>query len=272
MTSELLEELVGIAAGAAAIVNEIYATDFRVDYKAVGDPVTDADRAANDFICAALGKRFPDIPIVAEESEERNFTGFRTAPSIFFVDPVDGTREFVARNGEFAVMIGLVQGDRATHGVIHAPSQRTAWAGEVGTGAFRIGPDGSRAAIHVTACDEIGQARVAASRSRRSETLERRLERLGAASLVALGSAGLKAAAVAEGRVDLYVAPDAAGKRWDACACDALVSAAGGTFTDRYGVPVDYRGASLQNDRGVVSAPPKLHARVLKLLEEQDTG
>src|SRR5690606_1778904 len=128
-----------------------------------------------------------------------------------------GTREFVARNGEFAVMIGLLENDKPTHGVIHAPAQHTAWAGCVGHGAFRIAPDGTRTEIRVSQCSELARARVVASRSHRTRALDKALRQLGASELITLGSAGLKAAAVADGRADIYASPFSAGKRWDAC-------------------------------------------------------
>jgi 3'(2'), 5'-bisphosphate nucleotidase len=113
---------------------------------------------------------------------------------------------------------------------------------------------------------------VLASRSGRKEVLEKAVRRLGARELIALGSLGLKAASIAEGKADAYVSPGRTGKRWDACACDALVRAAGAVFSDRTGQPIDYRGDSLDNDLGVVIAPPKLHARVLATLQTYQTA
>jgi 3'(2'), 5'-bisphosphate nucleotidase len=106
---------------AGRIVLEVYARDFSVDYKASGDPVTAADRRANALLIDRLGDAFPGVPIVAEESARAAYEGFREAERILFVDPLDGTREFVDRNGEFAVMVGLVEGSRAVAGVVHAP-------------------------------------------------------------------------------------------------------------------------------------------------------
>jgi 3'(2'), 5'-bisphosphate nucleotidase len=106
---------------AGRIVLEVHARDFSVDYKAAGDPVTAADRRANALLIERLGDTFPGVPIVAEESEGAAYEGFREAERILFVDPLDGTREFVDRNGEFAVMVGLVEGSRAVAGVVHAP-------------------------------------------------------------------------------------------------------------------------------------------------------
>ena len=269
MTGSLLEALIDIANQAAALVDNVYQRDFSVAYKGPRDPVTDADRLANDFICSRLARAFPDIPVVAEESDPSSFAGFTRAERVFFVDPVDGTREFVARNGEFAVMIGLLDGDVASHGVIVAPALGSSWAGAVGTGAFRIDATGQRTKIHVSSCERLERARVVASRSQ-SERFKTALLELGAQELIPLGSAGLKAAAVAEGRADLYVAPRWGGKRWDTCAGDAIVRAAGGLFSDASGAPLAYRSTNLDNDRGVVTAPPVLHAAALAALAAYD--
>lgn len=266
MTADLLEALIDIAREAAAIVDEVYESPFSVEYKGPRDPVTAADRRANALICERLQNRFPGVPIVAEESAPETFAGFQSAPRIFFVDPLDGTREFVERNGEFAVMIGLVEGDQATHGVIHAPARKTAWAGRVGGGAFRIDADGSRQPIRVSVVEQLAEARIVASRSHRTEQLEQALRILGAREVVALGGAGIKGAEVACGAADAYVSPMSAGKRWDACAADALVSAAAGRYTDEYGQPIDYRGLSLINDRGIVVSNGLLHDPLLARL------
>lgn len=267
MNNSLLEQLVKIASKAAQVVGEIYASDFKVNYKGPSDPVTEADRFANELICAELHRHFPGIPVVAEESGPETFAGYQKAGQVFFVDPVDGTREFVAKNDEFAVMIGLLESDLPTHGVIHAPASNTVWAGQVGSGAFRMVSAGARTPIRVSSCETVPKARVVSSRSQ-SELLAEALAELGAKELIPLGSAGLKAVAVAEGRADLYVTPYHAGKRWDTCAGDALVRAAGGAFSDGYGLPLDYRGDSLENDRGVVAAPGTLHQQVLALLAD----
>jgi 3'(2'), 5'-bisphosphate nucleotidase len=266
MTDALLEAMIGIAAEAAAVVNEVYRTPFRVDYKAPRDPVTEADRRANELICRRLAEEFPGVPVVAEESQPQSFSEFRSAERVFFVDPVDGTNEFVAQNGEFVVMIGLLEGDRATAGVIHAPDLGQVWAGKVGAGAFQIDASGARQPIHTSGVDELSRARIVSSRSHRSAKLERALERLGAAEILVLGSAGLKGMLVARGGAEAYVAPGYAGKRWDACAVDAIVTAAGGKFSDAQGAPLDYRGEKLSNDLGVIASNGRLHQTVVERL------
>jgi len=264
--SSLLGTLDAIAREAAVLIRQVYATKFSVDFKAPRDPVTEADRLANELICDRLSQRFPNVPIVAEESEPETFAGYRKAERIFFVDPLDGTREFVARNGEFVVMIGYVEGARAMASVIHAPESGISWLGELGNGAYQTGADGSSKPISVSAIGTLGEARIVGSRSHRNPALEQALAALGARELVALGSAGLKASVVAHGEADAYVAPHYAGKRWDACAADALITAAGGKLTDSRGDLFDYRSERLDNDRGVVASNGLLHDAIIEKL------
>jgi 3'(2'), 5'-bisphosphate nucleotidase len=268
VSAGLLATLVKIAAEAAVVVQEVFETPFTVDFKGPKDPVTEADRRANDLICTRLATEFPGVPIVAEESAIESFAEYRKSSDIFFVDPVDGTNEFIERRKDFVVMIGLVQGNRATHGVMHAPALELAWAGEVGAGATLIEASGARSPIHVSDRSEIAKARLVGSRSHRGPRLERLLGALGVAELIPMGSAGLKGAYVARGAAEAYVAPFYAGKRWDACAADALVVAAGGRVTDAYGDAIDYRAESLSNDRGVVATNGVLHDALLTRIAE----
>lgn len=266
--SELLERLVALGFEAADLVREVYATPFKVELKGPGDPVTTADLRANELICEKLAELYPDVPVVAEESAPESFASYRTAPRIFFVDPLDGTTEFVARNGQFVVMLGFVEGARATAGVVVAPADRTAWAGEVGSGAWQIDGNGLRKKIHVSDVTRIHDAVLLASRSHRSAQLERALSALGARETRNVGSAGLKGAHVATGAADGYVATGMVGKRWDACAVDALVTAAGGRFTDALGRPIDYRAEVLTNRDGIVATNGHLHPAIIDRLAQ----
>jgi 3'(2'), 5'-bisphosphate nucleotidase len=266
MTDAELERLIAIAATAAVEVLRIYETPFQVDYKGPLDPVTAADRNANELICSQLAASFPGAAIVAEESAPETFADYRDHERVFFVDPVDGTNEFIQRNGEFVVMIALVEGDRAVGAVVHAPVTGLVWAGRVGSGAFQIDAEGRRSPLHVSTTSSLKQARLVASRSHRTAHLERALEAIDAREVNAQGSAGLKGARVAEGSADAYVAPRYAGKRWDVCPTDALVVAAGGRVTDARGRLLDYRGPGIAADTGLVASNGALHDVILERL------
>jgi 3'(2'), 5'-bisphosphate nucleotidase len=246
---------------------EVYARPFDVEFKGPQDPVTEADRRANALICELLEREFPGVPIVAEESDPATFGAFRSADRVFFVDPVDGTREFIDRNGEFAVMIGLLEGARALASVIDAPARDEVFAGWVGEGAVRISA-GQTEPIRVSSIADVTQSRLVGSRSHRGPALERALTKLQPREVLVMGSAGLKGTRVASAHVEAYVAPGYAGKRWDACAADALVTAAGGRLTDTYGDAIDYRAPSLSNDRGLIASNGHVHEALVRAFEE----
>ena len=179
----LVDDLLEIAREAAAIINQVYAAPFEVEYKTPRDPVTLADRRANDHICTRLEAAFPGVPIVAEESDPASFADFRAATRVFFVDPLDGTREFVKRNGEFVVMIGLLDGDRPEAGVIHAPATGESWLGVRGQRrvsprsgrSLRVGAEPHRPALPgAHPLDALPSHAEARGRSRRARRGERR--------------------------------------------------------------------------------------------------
>lgn len=262
----LIRTLLSIGREAAEQILDVYRRPFDVDFKGPEDPVTEADRRANDLICARLRELEPDTPIVAEESPESDWAHFRDFERVFFVDPVDGTREFVAKGHDFVVMIGLLVGDRPTHGVLVAPVLGTAWWGIVGQGAGRIDSDGSRHDLRLESPPDLEHARVVSSRSHRTSLLERAIETIAAREVLPIGSAGLKGAALVDGRADIYLAPEQAGCRWDSCAPEAILRAAGGVYTDAFGKSLDYRAASLKNSTGIVASAPSLHAEIVKRL------
>jgi 3'(2'), 5'-bisphosphate nucleotidase len=246
------------ALAASEMVMAIYQTPFAVDFKAKDDPVTRADHEANALICERLAAQFPGIPIVAEESSPISYAGFEAASESWFVDPLDGTREFVAKNGEFAVMIGLARDGRAVLGVIVAPTWPRALVGIVGEGAWEVTRDGSRVPIRVSSRSSLEGATVLVSRSHKAPGISALLATVGATEVV-YGSSGLKAVLVATGANDVYLQAGPAGMRWDACASEALVVAAGGTCTDADGNAFDYRTRDLSNARGLVATNGRLH-------------
>ncbi len=234
--------------------------------------MTVADREANALLCDAIARDFPGVPIVSEENDPATFAEGLRSSEAFFVDPLDGTREFVAKNGEFCVMIGLTRGGRAVTGVIvlFVPQLGRTFAGSVGVGAFEIAKDGSRRPVHVSSTSTLADACVVVSRSRRTQTIDLVQQHMGVREVVEMGSAGVKAARVACGEADVYVQPGPAGKRWDACGPEALVRAAGGEFTDAQGLALDYANGELENSGGMVATNGLLHAEVLAKVKRRD--
>jgi 3'(2'), 5'-bisphosphate nucleotidase len=260
-----------VAREASEIVMRVYQGPFDVEYKGKDDPVTRADRESNALVCERLSRAFPGVPVVAEESDPSEYAGFARTDAAWFVDPLDGTREFIARNGEFAVMIGLAERGRARLGVIVAPAWGRAFVGVVGEGAWEVGRDGAMAAVHVTSRDSLEGASIVVSRSRAPARLAAFIRAVGARAPTLHGSSGLKAALIATGAHDAYVHPGPAGMRWDACASEALVRAAGGECTDADAAPFDYATDDLSNGRGLVATNGRLHRAVIEALR-QDVG
>ena len=252
----------------------VYAeADPGTELKGPNDPVTRADKEANAFILAHLAKVLPGLPIVAEESDPSTFEGFGASPAALFVDPVDGTRDFIAKNGEFCVMIGLAEEGRATVGVVLCPvfggSQRTYAAAE-GLGAFLVGDDDSRTPIQVSSATDFANVRCAVSRFHRSKSVDAKLSALGCKELVPIGSSGIKGVQVANAALDLYAHPSRGKvKLWDACAPDAIVRAAGGVFTDAKGIPFAYR-SSVSQGQGAVAGNRILHAEAIRRFGDYD--
>jgi 3'(2'), 5'-bisphosphate nucleotidase len=263
VSRSLLETLAAVTAAAGRIVLDVYGGEFRVEFKGPDDPVTAADRRANAALVQGLAAAFPGVPVVAEESDRAAYERYWEAGRILFVDPLDGTREFVDRNGEFAVMVGLVDGPGAAAGAVHAPVSGLTWVGAIGHGAWQVEADGRWSPVRVSAVADIAAAGFVVSRSHRSRRLQQALADLGPGRVRIMGSAGLKGAAVARGLADAYIDTGDRTRRWDVCAIDALVTAAGGRVSDLDGSPIDYRSRSLTNDRGLVVSNGRLHEAIL---------
>ncbi|WP_437590858.1 3'(2'),5'-bisphosphate nucleotidase CysQ family protein [Sorangium sp. So ce1000] len=262
-----LDEIVRIARAAAAIVMDVYATPFAVEMKGPGDPVTRADREANALICSALEAAFPGEAILAEESVPAGdeLAARIRQERVFFVDPLDGTREFADRNGEFAVMIGLAVRGRAALGAVVMPTTGEALAGRAGEGGFAFleAADGSRRPLRVSAVSSPADATLIVSRSHRPKELEPLLARLGISKVVPCGSVGVKIARIATGAADLYLHGGGGAKLWDSCAPEAVLLGAGGSFTDLSGAPIDYNGPGLKLGRGIIASNGALQAAVV---------
>jgi len=266
MSGELSEELTvatRLAREAGATIMRVYATDFSVAYKGKGDPVTQADQLANDLIVKGLQKAFPTDLIVAEESSPPSES--LTASRVWYVDPLDGTKEFIAKNGEFSVMIGLAVDGRAHLGVVYRPDGDVLYTGVVGQGAW-VEVNGIRKALMVDSTRESSSMTLAVSRSHRNPLIEKICEAVGVSQEIPSGSVGLKIGLIAEGRADLYLEPGPYTSVWDACGPEAILRAAGGRFTNVFGQPLVYGLTPLKNILGLVATNGQCHAQVIAAL------
>lgn len=255
-----------IAREASDRVAAIYATPFEVELKGPGDPVTRADREANDLICDALSRAFPGDAIIAEESvpeSEAEIARLVAHDRVWYVDPLDGTREFADKNGEFAVMIGLAVKGRAALGVLVMPVSGDALIGRVGAGAIIERADGSRATLSVSAVADPREATLVVSRSHRPAIIDPVVNKLGITRLVPCGSVGVKVSRIVLGAADVYLHGGRGAKRWDTCGPEAVLVAAGGRFSDLDGAPIDYASADLHVRRGIVATNGALFDEIL---------
>ena len=271
MTDREIDEVLRIARRAGDLVRAVYATAFTVELKGPDDPVTRADREANDLICAALAASFPGEAILAEESVPESpaeVARLAAAERVWFVDPLDGTREFADRNGEFAVMIGLAVRGRAALGVVLMPVTGEAYAGSTEVPAFAEASGGARRPLAVRRVDAPRDATLVVSRSHRSPALDPVIARLGISRVTPCGSVGVKVARIVTGEADLYVHAGLGAKRWDTCAPEAVLAAAGGRFSDLDGALIDYASADLVLRRGMIASNGALHEAVLAAVRE----
>jgi 3'(2'), 5'-bisphosphate nucleotidase len=235
--AQLLPELTRIARRAGDAILEIYGQDFEVIEKDDSSPLTQADLASHRVIRDELLQLSPDIPVLSEESADIPFAVRAGWSEYWLVDPLDGTREFVNRNGEFTVNIALIREQEPLLGVVHVPVSGVTYTGLVGTAATRIEPDGASRPIQVRRpCAD--PVIVVGSRSHANPELAARLEAIGPHELVSMGSS-LKFCLVAEGRADFYprLGPTC---EWDTAAADAVVRAAGGKIVTLDGRPLRY--------------------------------
>lgn len=250
----------GIAREAGKILMEVYATDFSIAYKGNADPVTTADKRANEYIVAALRDSFPSDGVVAEETADTSDA--TKAGRCWYVDPLDGTKEFIAKNGEFSVMLGLAIDGAATVGVVYQPVTDRLYRGVVGRSAH-MEYEGETSALRVGDIVDPKAMRLVVSRSHRSSTTDSLKTALGITEERASGSVGLKVGLIARREADLYVHVSDRSSAWDACGPDAILHAAGGRFTDLAGDRFVYGGTSMKNERGILACNAVGFDRVL---------
>ena len=240
----LKDELVAVARKAGAVILDIYNSDFAASRKADRSPVTEADTAAEAVILEALARLAPDVPAVAEEQCAKDGVPLAAPKRFFLVDPLDGTKEFIAKNGEFTVNIALIEDGRPVLGVVYLPATDACYAGVGGRAERRLG-NGALEAITARATPEEGLT-MAISRSHADGEIERAKARgLNIAGTIIAGSS-LKFCRIAEGVADLYPRFGTT-MEWDTAAGQAVLEAAGGRVETVDGAPLGYGKPGFKN-------------------------
>ena len=235
--ARLTDAVIDIAQRAGAEILVVYGSDAGTTSKADDSPLTLADLRAHRLIVAALRLLTPDVPVLSEEDADLPWAVRSSWSRYWLVDPLDGTKEFLAKNGEFTVNIALVIDHQPVLGVVYVPVTKVVYAGIVGTGAWRSSGDEPRTVIRV--CTPApARLRVVGSRSHGGASLDALLARLGSHELLSIGSS-LKLCRVAEGSADLYprLGPTS---EWDTAAAQAVVVAAGGFVVNLDGAALRY--------------------------------
>ena len=251
---ELLNDIVDIAKQAGDAIMVVYnSDDFNVELKNDDSPLTKADIAANDIIVAALKKLTPELPILSEESAKAPYETRKHWTKFWLVDPLDGTKEFIKRNGEFTVNIALIENSAPILGVVYAPVLKHTYSGAKGLGAFK--QEENNPPQKIKAADHQGQKlKVVASRSHAGPDLQAFLDKLADYDVISMGSS-LKLCLVAEGKAHLYprLGPT---MEWDTAAAHALVNAAGGQVLNLEKEPLQYNKENLLNPNFIVTGNP----------------
>ncbi|ODS23090.1 hypothetical protein AB835_10545 [Candidatus Endobugula sertula] len=260
MNQVRIEKIIEIAKYAGQAIMKVYESeDLDTQQKVDNSPLTRADTASNHLIVSSLKTLTPDIPIVSEEEKIISWSQRKTFKQYWLIDPLDGTKEFIKRNGEFTVNVALVKENRPVLGIVYAPAKHLLYYGADGLGAFKI--DGVKDPIQIKVLDVPDQQktwRVVGSRSHQSVEFQSFLEQFSKVDVVHMGSS-LKLCLVAEGKADLYprLGPTS---EWDTAAAQAIVEAAGGQVIDcESGLPLQYNLTdSLLNNSFVVCSKPSM--------------
>lgn len=263
-----LQVALNLAREAGAAILEHYDEPVRVERKIDAndyvEPVTEADRTANELIVSRLQTEFPDDGILAEESidTERRLSKRR----VWMVDPLDGTNGFIARDGDFAVQIGLAIEGTSVLGVVYQPLPDVLYWATAGGGAWIEHQGGTAERARVSDESNLHSMRLAASRSHRSPRMDKVVSALEIREEVNRGSVGVKIGLIIERQCDLYVHLSPRTKQWDTCAPEAILSEAGGRLTDLFGQPLSYNSPEVQNRNGVVASNSTSHGEVIRRL------
>ena len=251
-----------LAVAAGREILKIYARDFSFKEKENDmGPVTEADLASDTLISEGLKQAFPEDFICSEEQADS--LDRLKANRIWCIDPLDGTKEFLLKNGEFAVQIGLILERTPVLGVLYMPVSETLYFGGPELGAFKE-IQGHSTPLVTGRNFSLQSMRVAASRSHRSEKYLALMKFLKPASEIIHGSVGCKAALISEDKADYFIYLGSGTKEWDICAPEAILRGAGGEITDLSGTRLSYNKSDLFNKTGIIATNGRNHGGLVE--------
>jgi 3'(2'), 5'-bisphosphate nucleotidase len=260
LISSELQTVIDLVDKSSVVALEVYRRDFGVDYKSERDPVTEADRRVNELLCNGLQQLFPDDRIIGEES---GFTGsIAAAGRAWFVDPVDGTKDFIKKNGEWSIMVGLVCDGLPVLGVVFQAATGDMYYAAAGQGCW-IRTGTSLRQLRVEDVEDPSDAVVVGSRSHPDPHVASVMAAMGLSREYAHGSIGCKLAQIADRRAHAYFNFSGRCHMWDTAGPEAILREAGGVLCDVNGDSIRYYGDSTLVKQPFVATVPAIQKRLL---------
>jgi len=258
-----------LARAAGTILLRHYYSPFLVEQKINAlqetEEVTAADREANELIVNQLREEFPDDGILAEESTDNEQR--LKKDRVWLIDPMDGTKNFIQRDDDFAVQIGLAERGESVAGVVYQPARDILYTAVRGGGSWVEQKRQPASRMSVSTCTDPAEMVLASSRSHRSPRMERVVSSFRFQEEVRRGSVGVKIGLISERKADLYLHLSPSTKQWDTCAPEIVLTEAGGRLTDLFGQPLRYNGVRIDNRNGIVATNGAAHDMVIERLK-----
>ncbi len=264
-----IEVATELARAAGGVLLRHYQSPFLVEQKVNAlqetEEVTAADREANELIVSRLRKEFPEDGILAEESTD---TEHRLKKDrVWLIDPMDGTKNFIRRDGDFAVQIGLAVNGESVLGTVYQPVRAVLYRAVRGDGSWIEEKNDAARRMSVSSRTNPNEMVLASSRSHRSPRMERVVSKFQFRNEVRRGSVGVKIGLITEQQADLYLHLSPSTKQWDTCGPEIILQEAGGRLTDLFGKPLRYNGIRIDNRNGIVATNGAAHNMVIEKLK-----
>lgn len=263
-----LETAIKLAREAGGIINEFYALGVIAEKKYglddFAEPVTIADRTASKIIVENLSEAFPNDGILSEEEPD---TAERLSKDrVWIIDPLDGTRGFINKDGDFGVQIGLAENGESVLGVVFIPNENVLYYAARGEGAFLVENEETPIRLKVSDKTDFSKMNMAVSRNHRSDKMNRVIKKFGIKREIRRGSVGLKIGLIARQICDLYIHFSPRTKHWDTCAPEIIIKEAGGNLTDIFGGKIIYNTKKVGNYNGVLANNNAAHEKIVENL------
>lgn len=242
----------------------IYNENYKTTTKSDDSPITEADVKSNEIIKKILSKT--NYSILSEE--DKDDLSRLSKETIWIVDPLDGTSDFIDKTGEFTVMIALVKDQKPILGVIAWPTEKTIFAAQKGSGAYRFS-NNRWEEIHVTKISDLSKSRAVGSRHHLSDTEKRFIKTLGIEDFTSIGSS-LKVGKISSGEAEAYITTTNKMKEWDSAASYCIVNEAGGKMTDMSGNDITYNNKIVNHQNGILVTNGLIHEKIVKEFKKLD--